>query len=183
MSGTNSPLMGGRVGDGGRRAPQPRNEPNEGAKGWDAGRAAPSAPSTEPAVHTAQHGSSGAGAEKKSSGRSRRSPSRSSAGAEGGKASVWGRVRAALGAVVPRGAQSSAPHRGQLRCSRRSLQTPPAWAVCSAGAARSLGVAAGRHSCPSSAGPHPHVQGCGVGSGRNAPGIRRPAKDELPEVL
>lgn len=97
MSGTNSPLMGGRVGDGGCRAPQPHNEPNEGAKGWDAGRAAPSAPSTEPAVHTAQHGSSGAGDEKKSSGRSRRSPSRSSAGAEGGKASVRGRVRAAFG--------------------------------------------------------------------------------------
>lgn len=118
MSGTNSPLMGGRVGDGGCRAPQPHNEPNEGPKGWDAGRAAPSAPSTEPAVHTAQHGSSGAGAEKKSSGRSRRSPSRSSAGAEGGKASVWGRVRAASGS-------RRSPWGAELRSSPRSAAVQP----------------------------------------------------------
>lgn len=75
------------------------------------------------------------------------------------------------------------PHPGRLHCSHRSLQAPAAWAPCSVAAARSLGAAAEHQSRSPSAGPHPRVQGCGVGSGQNAPGMRRPARAELLQLL
>lgn len=185
-------------------APQPQNKHNEGTEERERGRQ-PEQRLLARSLRRAQQQSAWAGAEKKSSGSSPRSPSRSSAGAEGERKAtvgpdvctgrnhlrVLGTWQDEAASSTGRGFQRVSPagHRAPSPPPRpprprpthpcRSCQlprAPRARARGSVAAARAPREAAAGRGCPSPAVPSPQGQGGPGGSVQDAPGATQPGQ-------